>query len=156
MENNSRVPVVFWDHAIHTHFFQAENLKSFLGQYLQAETTADPDSASHCASVARQLGVTLTARGNDRLREDPHDTLDWPLPTAGDLGEVKLSAEHLRERELVRRLVEASSGPADVVEPLAGLDALYQKLGWTHHLNVLRHQRADWFALQKERYLARA
>jgi len=112
----SRVPVVFWDHELHTHLFQAESLTAFLSGH--------------------------------RGREEPTDA-DWPLPSAPDLKAVPLEPTHVRERELVRQLIEASFTPEAVAEPLGALDALYQKLGWKLHLQVLRHQRLDWFAEQR-------
>jgi hypothetical protein len=149
---SSRVPVVFWDHELHMHFFQAEGLAQFLGQFIKQR--AAPRKAQ---ALSKRFGVRLADAGADRLRDDGVDALDWPLPTARDLEPVALSAIHRKERKLVRALVEASHDETfqRVIEPLSGLDAIYRELGWSHHLSALREQRADWFEQQRNALLRR-
>ncbi|GAB5549994.1 MAG: hypothetical protein SangKO_097540 [Sandaracinaceae bacterium] len=148
MSARSRVPVVLWDHEQAMHFFQAESLGEFLAQHLYAHAEMGEAERADSEEIARALGVEVVQPRPERLRWEARPELDWPVPTAGDLDPVPLESRHLEERRLVRQLIEAVT-PDDVVAVSSALDALYEELGWTHHLDVLRHQRAEWFEDQR-------
>jgi hypothetical protein len=155
-EATRRVPVVFWDHELQSHAFQAETLAAFVSGLAHEvcasihNNTDAEDSHRPARELLERLGLEMRAAGPGHLREVGESSRDWPIPDAPDLPTVELAPAEQRERALVAQLLGAGT-PDEVAEALLALDAQYEELGWIHHLHVLRHQRVDWFENERRR-----